>query len=282
MFTGAGASFCRPAALPMFPAMRDEILRQLGLDRYIPGGESADDPATAKYRQVTVGLTPEPFMLALKQARLEVGRWLAGILRHGSPNAVHSALAELAGAGAAVWTVNFDTKIEDASGGTLRVSAFPDAPAADAQLFKPHGTLDGELILDSEQVIRPLRADWEQRLRAGVQGRTVLLLGYSAKDRDFQPVWDRVLDGCREVLWFDLADPADEPRRRAIMRGVDASGRLPFPQPAVRNTTGWPNPSADFVRWCQDQRLISVLTDLVAELDQLVVRHDAEGKVLCR
>jgi hypothetical protein len=231
VFAGAGASYCRPAALPMFLAIRDEILHQLELDRYIPTWDPDADAGTAKYRQVAAGLNPEPFMLALKQADLEVGPWLAGTLRAGSANAVHHALAELAGAGAAVWTVNFDTKIEDAAKGTLRVSAFPATPAPDAQLLKPHGTLDGELILDSEQVLRPLRSDWENRLHADVQGRTVVLLGAGPEGRTPAP-GDPPQPRCRRTSDVPAAGGAEQRRQAEPVSGLHAL--VPGPRPGRR------------------------------------------------
>ena len=77
----------------MFLAMRDEILHQLELDKYIPDWDADADAETARYREVAAGLDPEPFMSALKRADMEIGPWLAHTLRMGSFNAVHHALA---------------------------------------------------------------------------------------------------------------------------------------------------------------------------------------------
>jgi hypothetical protein len=58
------------------PAIRDQILHQLTLDRYIPSRDPSAKARDAKYRHVTAGLNPEPFMLALKRADMGVGPWL--------------------------------------------------------------------------------------------------------------------------------------------------------------------------------------------------------------
>jgi len=181
VFAGAGMSLSTPAGLPQFPWIRDELLKQLDLAGYVP-------PRTGRLseqQEAARGLAPEPFILALRRSRVHVLDWLRETLSHGASNAAHAALAQLAQHGAAVWTVNFDELIESAAGiGGLKVSAWPHAPAIDAQLLKPHGTLTGELIADSEQVLLGVQVDWQARLRADGAGRTVIFVGYSGRDLD--------------------------------------------------------------------------------------------------
>ena len=131
IFVGAGASLSMPAGLPVFDWLRDEILHQLELD-HMPG-------RMGTMAEVAAGLVPEPFMLELSRAGVDVQRWLSQLLTAGKPNAAHHALAQLAMAGAQVWTVNFDTLIEQAAGGKLACVAWAGEPSIRAQLMKPHG-----------------------------------------------------------------------------------------------------------------------------------------------
>jgi SIR2-like domain len=270
LFVGAGVSLSAPAGLPMFDWLRDEILGQLGLDAYRQGSPHVD-PARAA---VAAGLAPEPFMFDLRQGGVALQPWLEDIL-DGRPNAAHHALATLAGAGARVWTVNFDRLIERARPG-LRVLAWPATPDSSADLVKPHGTLGGELIVGADQVLRGLAPAWAERLRADVRGRTVVFVGYSGRDLDFQPQWDTVLSDAIRVLWFDQPDPAapdrvvDEDRRRLLLRETDRRGALEFcvagPAPQTAAAPARPNSAADFVRWCQDEGLARFDPDLMMEM----------------
>ncbi len=264
VFAGAGVSRSTPAGLPLFPWLRDEILRQLDLGEYVPP-TPGNDLLTAQ-QQVAAGLAPEPLMLALKRGGIDVAGWLSSVLSHGSPNAAHIALARLALAGARVWTVNFDTLIERAAGPALRVSAWPAEPAADARLVKPHGTLAGRLIVDSEDVLRGLAEVWQRRLQADVRDRTVVFVGYSGRDLDFQPIWDDILRDAVQVLWFDMPDENEQQRRRVLLRGVAEAGRLSFPTGLPVSPGAQPNPSWDFALWCRDQGLVDVDEALLSRL----------------
>ena len=205
-------------------------------------------------------------------AKRKLNGWLAKVLT-GEPNAGHRALAQLARAGARVWTVNFDKLIEQAEAG-LEVLAWPGPPTRAANLVKPHGTLGGQLIVGSDQVLRGLTERWRERLTRDTAHRTVVFLGYSGRDLDFQPVWDSVLGDTRKVLWFDQPDPdspgqvIDEARRRLLLRRVDARGALRFmpaePPPASTGPGSAHNSAADFVRCCSEQ------TDVTVEPRRLV------------
>jgi hypothetical protein len=263
LFVGAGASRCLPAGLPMFAALRHHVLTELGM-----AGDGSDDVRAASY----AGLAPEVFMLALQRGDVAVVPWLNDVLGRGEPNAAHHAVARLAAAGAAVWTVNFDQLIERAGGPGLVPCAWPASPAgpgAGARLFKPHGTLGGRLIVNAEEVLQGLPTAWEERLRADVRGRTVVFLGYRGFDLDFQPLWDDVLAAAGDVLWFDLPDPAEDRHKRLLLAGKEAAGRLhlrpPVPAPPGAASDG-PNPSWDFVHWCRSEGLVDVDRALVLRL----------------
>ncbi|WP_428936108.1 SIR2 family protein [Streptomyces sp. ACT015] len=260
LFVGAGASRSVPAGLPMFDALRGQILRELRL----VGGQSDGSRAGAWAR-----LAPEVFMLALSRGGVEAAPWLNDVLGAGEPNAAHHAVARLAAAGATVWTVNFDDLIERAGGPGLVACAWPAAPADGVRLLKPHGTLGGKLIVDAEAVLHGLPAAWERRLRDDVAGRTVVFLGYRGFDLDFQPIWDDVLAAAGDVLWFDLPDPDADRHKRLLLAGKERAGRLhlrpPVPLPAGA-PPGGPNPSWDFVHWCRAEGLADIDQTLVLRL----------------
>ncbi|HEU5001172.1 MAG TPA: SIR2 family protein [Actinomycetota bacterium] len=259
VFAGAGASASGRSWLPLFDPMRDAILKQLDLPRYVPSTPEAEAQAV----DVARGLAPEPFFLALERSDAQVVPWLNEVLDQGTPNAAHHALAQLAAEGAAVWTVNFDQHIEQASGHALRVAAWGEEPKADSQLLKPHGTLGGELVVTSEQVLRGLSPSWYERLRSDVKGRTALFVGYSGRDVDFHPLWNDVLSEARVVYWFGR----EQQRLRRMMPVVSATGRLEFMKHAETPSPGQePNRSWDFLHWCQHRGLVNISSDLIGDL----------------
>ena len=136
--------------------------------------------------------------------------------------------------------MNFDTLIERASPSMLRC-AWPSTPSGDAQLLKPHGTLTGQLIVTADQVLKGLEPPWE-RQRADVEGRTVIFVGYSGWDLDFQPLWNDALQAADTVLWFDMPDPAEQERKRRLLHAVERSGWLEFPQRSTPTPGTRPNP----------------------------------------
>lgn len=248
VFAGAGVSLSMPAGLPLFWMLKDEVLAQLGLwDRL--SGEHRGSALTGR-QEVALGLAPEPFMQALRQADddIDVDGWLAGALGGGEPNAGHVALAGLALAGAKVWTVNFDGLVERAAGPGLRVAAWPDDPPDGPALCKPHGTAGGPLIASSDAVLKPLAGAWRDRLAADLaECGTVVFVGYSARDLDLQPLWRELTFGKR-IVWFDRPDKQDALRRLAVL-GRDPNDPLVELLPAAGD---WTNPTAAFVAWCQD------------------------------
>jgi hypothetical protein len=271
VFVGAGVSLSPPGCLPLFPWLRNEVLEQLELHPYVPGGSHRP---SSEQQQVAAGLAPEPFMLALERGGADIVPWLRAVLGRGTPNAAHAVLARLAVAGARVWTVNFDTLIERAGPPWLTVCAWPDQPSGGEHLLKPHGTLPGQLIVTSEQVLRGLDPAWERQVRADVAGRTVVFVGYSGRDLDFQPLWDDILQRAAGVLWFDLPDPGEQARKATMLRQVAAAGRLVFPQRPPAAWSGEANPAWDFVMWCGERGLVDLGddpgNDLVARMHDKV------------
>jgi hypothetical protein len=68
---GAGASFCRPTALPLFAQIRDHILSGLGLSALVADGGAK--------RRLAEGIVPEAFMLSLVGAQIPVADWLGTV-----------------------------------------------------------------------------------------------------------------------------------------------------------------------------------------------------------
>lgn len=231
VFAGAGLSF--HSQLPGFNALRDGALDDLGL--------------TASMALASEML-PEPFMNALVQSGFDVQSWLQKRFAHGEPTDGHQALEQLARDGANVWTVNFDELIESVSPSIpLDVCSWPDSPTTTSQLLKPHGTLSGEIIVTAEQVLGRIPAEWEERLREDVQGRTVLMIGYSGRDLDLRPIWADVLQGCSGVVWFEK-DGVDLSARRNMLSDLDRAGKVEWRE--------HDDPTDDFVDWCQRRSLV--------------------------
>lgn len=240
VFAGAGLSWSPPSCLPMFDPMRDALVRGL-------------DVATER------GLVPEPFFSTLKRSGADIEGWLREVL-DGEWNAAHYVVARLAHAGARVWTVNLDELIEAASGHSLDVCAWP-APARAATLYKPHGTLSGQIVVGADQVLAGLPEDWASTLGEHVAGRVAVFVGYSARDLDFRPLWRQVLSRANSVHWFVMPDDDERDYIRRVV-GVPVTFWPHLPPPSGRA-----NPSADFVSWCLSSGLVAdVPPDLVAAM----------------
>jgi hypothetical protein len=261
LFFGAGASLSPPSCLPLFDWLREEILAQLQLDAYVTSSPAREPGKVA----VAQSLTPEPFFRDLTHAGVDVEGWLHGVLGGGTPNTAHRAAAELAEAGAQVWTVNFDHLIEKALTTPVGVSRWPDDPDPAARILKPHGSLGGSLVVRSEQVLSGLPPPWDNKLRADVAGRTVIFLGYSGRDLDLRPLWADVLAAAQRVIWFDVRLPdgtvRDEADKRRMLGSINDRGDvafpLPTPPPPGVSRAAPPNPSWDFVSWCASNGLFA-------------------------
>ncbi|HEY0168186.1 MAG TPA: SIR2 family protein [Jatrophihabitans sp.] len=258
VFAGAGLSFPAPTSLPTFNQIRDEILIGLDLAEFVRPPNTANDDVTIEVATAE-GLFPEPFLHALSAAGFPLTSWLADILGAVRPNAAHTALAELALAGARVWTVNYDHNIERAVDPALSACAWPAAPGR-AQVMKPHGSLGGDLIATTEQVVRGLDEGWLAQLRRDLDDiDTAVFLGYSGRDLDFHPYWDGILGGVRRLVWFDLPG-ADRAFKESLIPQTVARGALELPGPAAPppsvDSAAWPNPCWDFLVWCRDTGLL--------------------------
>jgi len=248
LFVFAGAGISRDSGLPLFNEIRNGAIQQLGLDRYLES-PTLENVGRASI-EIVNGLAPEAFLHALQQCDVDVSAWLRLVLSGGRPGTAHSILAKLAQAGAAVWTVNFDELIEAASSRPLRASAWPNDPRHEAEILKPHGTLSGQLIATASSVLSRPATSWIDRLISDVRNRTVVFVGYSARDADFRPLWPEVLTAAREVVWFDFPDSEDQERKRRMLRHLADDGRLTFP---AEQSAGEPlNPSRHFVKWIQE------------------------------
>jgi hypothetical protein len=259
VFAGAGLSFPAPTGLPTFNQIRDEVLIGLGLPEFVRPPGTDDDDVTIEVATAE-GLFPEPFLYALSAAGFPLTSWLGDILGSVRPNAAHTALAELALAGARIWTVNYDYNIERAVDPALSVCAWPATPRH-AQVMKPHGSLGGDLIATAEQVVRGLDEVWLAQLRRDLDDiDTAVFLGYSGRDLDFHPYWDDVLGRVRRLVWFDLPG-ADRAFKESLLPRTVARGALELPgraaPPPGVDPAARPNPCWDFLIWCRDKGLLA-------------------------
>lgn len=250
VFVFAGAGISRVSGLPLFPTIRDGALANLDLRRYVEDPDPDEKPS--RQRELAWSLTPEPFLGALQQVGIDVDAWLHQLLAGGVPGVVHEVLGRHLGAGGSVWTVNYDELIEDATRRSCEVAAWPGPPCAHRTgvLHKPHGTLGGDLIATSRDVLAPLSDDWREALATAVDGRVVVFVGYSGLDFDFHPIWDELLLGARHVVWFDFDDPAGQVRKRRMLPELTRRSGLSFP-PTEASDPDTRNPSVKFLHWWQ-------------------------------
>jgi hypothetical protein len=261
VFAGAGLSMSAPTALPLFDWLRDTLLQALKFDQYVPD----EGMLTAEQRRVK-GIQPEPFFCALENAGVDTQSWLARVLDppNAEPNAAHRAVAALCLAGSRVWTVNFDAFIERALPG-IKVIAAPEEPrprGRPGELLKPHGTIGGRLVVTPRETLTAPPNAWQARLRDDLSHcQHVVFIGYSGRDFDYRHLWNRVLTH-HTVWWFDLPG-RDLAYKRHLLRDTDAQHRLLFPSPDAHHTPDgheFFNPAWEFVRWCNDNRLVDART----------------------
>lgn len=191
LFLGSGLSVPAPSAMPLFPAVRAAIFRDLG----VPGPEE---------------LACESMLWLLQNSGLDVTRLLSGLFAGGIWNAGHDVAARALAAGASVWTTNADELIEQAGGTSAsdqRVAGLHAVtPEALGRLVKPHGTISRveTLAFQAPEVLAAPPAPLIERLRNDCLARTVILCGYSAVDPDLGPVLLDALTLAREVHWWEL------------------------------------------------------------------------------
>jgi hypothetical protein len=248
VFVFAGAGISRVSGLPLFSAIRDGALASLDLLRYVQDPDPDERPS--RQRELAWSLTPEPFLGALHQVGIDVDAWLHRLLTGSVPGVVHEVLARHLEAGGPVWTVNYDELIENATDRLCEVAAWPGPPCSQrvGVLHKPHGTLGGDLIATSRDVLTPLGDDWRDALAAAVEGRVVVFVGYSGLDFDFHPLWDDLLQRARYVVWFDFDDPTGEARKRRMLPELTRRRGLSFP-PSEASDPATRNPSVKFLQW---------------------------------
>ena len=257
VFTGAGLSFPPPSGLPVFWKIKDELLRQLGLVEYTsPSGLPLGfNRKRTPAEQLAEFLLPEPFLDAINSAGGHIDDWLRAALDIKEPNVAHRCVADLIAQGATVWTVNFDRGIEIAAGG-LSIRTLDQQPI-NPGLWKPHGDLFGRMLFQASDVLRGLPGDWERELRRAVTGKTVVFVGYSGNDLDFQPIWDDVLITASQVIWFCF--PKEELAHEKLLPRVVAAGKLSRLAAPISGVPA-PNPTLDFVHWCVHEGLCNYTT----------------------
>jgi SIR2-like domain len=219
LFLGAGASLAGESGLPLFGHLRTGFLRAAELE---PELEEFRDLRNALDGLLGF-LAPEALLQRLDVGRVPVRSLMVEAFnrQEAAPNLVHSTVAWLLQHGATVWTTNYDTLVEEACAVTgvecLAWARAQGPPPMGANLLKVHGTLPsragtpprwGEpdkeaLVFSSGQVLVSLPEPWARRLRADLEGRDVLVLGYRGADVDLYPLLLESLPKARTVRWFD-------------------------------------------------------------------------------
>ena len=185
LFVGAGVSAPPPSSLPLAAGLVASLIAPVLEPLALPA------ELARNVESVLVALRPEVITdVLLEHLGMDAGRPLLRVLR-GRPNAWHGFLAAALGAGCCVITTNFDTLLEqacDALGArhqTVVGTAVDDDVAAKSILFKIHGSIGDSLssiALTVRQVGQGLSARQTRLLRALVENRPLLVLGYSGRD----------------------------------------------------------------------------------------------------
>lgn len=205
---GAGASYPSPSDLPLFWPMRDALLRSFDIEPY-----EVDET-------ILSGLAPERLFSILSEDsddERHLYTWLADVLGGHEYNTNHWIAAQCLGAGAEVWTTNFDTLIEkafDALVVDVHVVSWPEEPTdcrcPRGHLFKVHGTVGSRLIFSSEHVLQGLSDAWSARLSKAITKRDVLVAGYQGADLDIAPIMQKYLPDARRTRWMELPGRSTE------------------------------------------------------------------------
>lgn len=213
---GAGASLPAPANLPLFDTLRRVLCEWMGVDTEL----GCRLPPEVFMNCVAKGLGQERLTDWLVQA---LGPTVApGSGRHESPqpNAVHAVLGYALHRGHLAWSLNVDELIEQTvndndpglnvtqSGGLMAHRGDPASLHRRALLMKPHGTLaERDFIFRTAQVIRPLPANWANRLHEDLNAADeVVFIGYRGADVDLRVPLDAALRRHRpRVVWFSRA-----------------------------------------------------------------------------
>lgn len=235
-FVGAGVSAPPPSSLPLATGLVASLIAPVLEPLMLPAGL-----ARSVVRRL-VRLRPEVITdVLLEHLGTDAARPLLRAL-NGEPNAWHGLLAAALGTGCCVVTTNFDTLIEKAGDAfgvrchTLVGSPLDEVVAATSILFKIHGSLGGgsaaealsSVALAVRQVGRGLSIRQTRLLRALIEHRPLIVLGYSGRD-DFD-ILPALLNIRRTApgLWVvherdaPLRPLAGQSRRRADARPVVA------------------------------------------------------------
>jgi hypothetical protein len=278
LFLGAGASATGEAGLPLFPGLRSLIFEACGLDDAL----DLTDCERASLPNLVDRLAPEALLLLLDRAGVPVSTLLLDLFNQACarPSVVHEIAAAAAADGAAVWTTNYDTLIEEAAAlrgrpvGTVNVPFGAD-PGAHG-IVKVHGSLNrrvevgspwtiGEgLIYTVPPLLLGLRPAWRERFVDDVRDSHLVVLGYAGADIDMYPELVRAVEIAARVSWFEVAD---ERRVHALAdrfglsvvadrdtgTNQETSTAPRFAVGAATRVIPSADPTAAFVTWARDE-----------------------------
>lgn len=190
-FTGAGISRDAPSLVPLAVDVKKELLSTL-VDKIRDAAEKTG--ANFKIEEfsgerILEEISSKFFMESLfeiVQIRLgigidEFGKALKGIFESMRPNGNHYALARLHSMGCGMVTTNFDQLLE--------MAYEQQHPFTKASVMHLHGSVDDveSMIVTLGQVGKGLPPEVKASLRDAVNGRTLIVAGWSDNDIDITP-----------------------------------------------------------------------------------------------
>lgn len=230
---GSGVSIWSPTDLPSGQQFTSGVYDAL-FKSAAPALEAADEDWLRQWfvsGDVRLDLSPLPFEVLLERSPNPeaVGRLIGELYSSSTANPVHTALAKLVTNGTvhSIVTTNYDLALDSAIGTLLAkvVREGDSSPSLSRAYFKIHGTAGSSDIdtlvfrLSSEGML----PQWKRELLCKlVQGRVLLILGYSGVDFDICP--ELVRCDPKAVVW-NFYSRNDIERSPGLRRMRDAGVR---------------------------------------------------------
>jgi len=202
---GSGISLPEPTNIPTVNTFYDRLMNV---------AEITDDIANAIWDKIQT-ISPQPrFESFVYQFQKEIDTDLkfASIFNVTSYNSIHSFLSQSIKNGSIGITTNFDECVEQSGLDTKMVVSYDGNDLSKLiyrnVLYKPHGTISSnkQIVITDEALSKTnndfvLLPNWRSSLLNAINGRTLIVVGYSGSDDfDITPLLN--LSNPKRVIWI--------------------------------------------------------------------------------